>query len=633
MAYFSLKTKNAETVNKILAKEANIEFSGINVLQDSLVEGTPVFIVLGGDRPAWETGLVGMGVISQQPYDIGYEGRNFKIKVDMKVLLPHPIKREDLVPYRDTYGTIGIAPITKWEPNQALSQVADRNAIALMRAMIEIYPEVKDTLRDFVGEDVFDDVLAPTTKMFPYTTSYGEDEAQAVQNYIMSSQNSDAQLDSATEKIDPSEQKQLFILWMQSQKKNEDGEPYSERTIRNYIREMEKGYKTFTPYQYESPFEIQEVDKISEWIDYLFNAPGFSDFDKKAANQSCSCGFKKYKEFLESNKEQNTNNNKAKGGINKIFYGAPGCGKSHHVADLLKNANVPNENIIRVTFHPEYANCDYIGQIMPTIETESDGREIVKYIFNPGPFTLALLKAYNTTEMVYLIVEEINRGNAAAIFGDMFQLLDRVRDTDDQNFSSSEYPVTNPNMQKYLIENINNSAIRSKLENSVFIPSNLTIFATMNSSDQNVFTLDTAFKRRWYFEQISNDIVRDAQHLYKKWYVPGTDVTWESFLTALNNKILEYKIHSQTNEDKRLGKYFVTKECLTESVENIANVQDVAMEFAYKVLEYIWNDVCKIGREDWFDTERYRTLEDLIDGFVCPRNDESPLSIFQNINF
>ena len=84
---------------------------------------------------------------------------------------------------------------------------------------------------------------------------------------------------------------------------------------------------------------------------------------------------------------------------------------------------------------------------------------------------------------------------------------------------------------------------------------------------------------------------------------------------------------------KRLGKYFVTKEGLTEEVENITDVQDLAMEFAYKVLEYVWNDVCKIGREEWFDTERYKTLEELIDAFVNPCGEDTPLSIFQNINF
>ena len=326
----------------------------------------------------------------------------------------------------------------------------------------------------------------------------------------------------------------------------------------------------------------------------------------------------------------------AKGGENRIYYGAPGCGKSRYVTNKLKKEVADDENIIRVTFHPEYANCDFIGQIMPIVEKKDDKTESVKYVFNPGPFTLALLRAYEkTSEMVYLIVEEINRGNAASIFGDMFQLLDRERDEKKSNYTASEYPVSNPNLQNYLIEHTDAQAIRDNLRKGVYIPSNLTIYATMNSSDQNVFTLDTAFKRRWNFKQISNDILHDSEHKYKTWYVPGTDVTWETFLTVLNNKILEYKIHSQTNEDKRLGKYFVTKECLTENIEDItnSNVQDIAMEFAYKVLEYIWNDVCKIGREEWFDTEKYKTLEELIDGFVNPKSGEKPLSIFQNIDF
>ncbi|OQB14928.1 MAG: Type-2 restriction enzyme BsuMI component YdiS [Firmicutes bacterium ADurb.Bin193] len=323
----------------------------------------------------------------------------------------------------------------------------------------------------------------------------------------------------------------------------------------------------------------------------------------------------------------------AVGGCNKIFYGAPGCGKSRYVSDMLANANVSNDNIVRVTFHPEYSNVDFLGQILPTVESDQEGNDIVKYTFNPGSFSIALLKAYNSTSMVYLIIEEINRGNAAAIFGDMFQLLDRVRDVSSAKYSASEYPINNPNMQKYLIERVQSQEIRDQLQNGIYIPSNLTIFATMNSSDQNVFTLDTAFKRRWNFEQISNDITRDTEHSYKGMFIPGTDITWETFLTKINDKILDYKIHTQTNEDKRLGKYFVTQDCLTAEGKNIADVQDEAMAFAYKVLEYLWNDVCKIGREDWFDTEKYRTLEELISAFIAPKNGSTPLSVFQNISF
>jgi 5-methylcytosine-specific restriction endonuclease McrBC GTP-binding regulatory subunit McrB len=187
-------------------------------------------------------------------------------------------------------------------------------------------------------------------------------------------------------------------------------------------------------------------------------------------------------------------------------------------------------------------------------------------------------------------------------------------------------------MQEYLIENVADEIIKEKLKDGIFIPGNLTILATMNSSDQNVFTLDTAFKRRWEFEQISNDIISDTTHKYKNWYVPGTKVTWQTFLVKINDEILNNKIQTQTNEDKRLGKYFVGKECLTENVMSTAEeeAQEKAKRFAYKVLEYIWNDVCKIGREDWFDTENYKSLEDLIVAFISAEN---PLDVFQSITF
>ena len=320
------------------------------------------------------------------------------------------------------------------------------------------------------------------------------------------------------------------------------------------------------------------------------------------------------------------NDTRVLGGYNKIYYGAPGCGKSFIVNKKLDDANVPEANRIRVTFHPEYANCDFVGQILPTIEKKIDSatgeeKEVVKYIFNPGPFTLALERARKTNDMVYLIIEEINRGNAAAIFGDLFQLLDREKDMTKPNWGESEYPICNVNIQKYLGMDEGKSTV---------IPSNLTILATMNTSDQSVFTLDTAFKRRWSFEQISNNIEKDTKHEYKGWYVPGTNVTLEKFLTVINVEILRHKI---TSEDKRMGKYFISKDCLTETP---CDIQDVKMEadmFAYKVLEYIWNDVCKIGKDEWFDTVSITTLEDLIDAFVEPSSGETPLSVFKSITF
>lgn len=324
--------------------------------------------------------------------------------------------------------------------------------------------------------------------------------------------------------------------------------------------------------------------------------------------------------------DEDVNGEKVRGGYNKIYYGAPGCGKSFLVNKILNEANVPERNRIRVTFHPEYANCDFVGQILPTIEkqtnpTTGEEENIVKYVFNPGPFTLALERARSTNDMVYLIIEEINRGNAAAIFGDLFQLLDREKDPTKANFGESEYPICNVHIQTHLG--------MGKTEKLV-IPCNLTILATMNTSDQNVFTLDTAFKRRWSPEQISNNIEKDREHAYKKYFIPGTDVTWEKFLTVINREILKHKI---TSEDKRMGKYFVSKDCLTESVCDIGSVTAEAEMFAYKILEYIWNDVCKIGKDEWFDTSVFLTLEDLIDAFVYPQNGDSPLAVFKSITF
>lgn len=182
--FFSIKTKDPETVKAVLARQSSVVFDGINILQDSLKLGQPVFIVFGGDRPSWVPGLAGMGVISRKPYDIGYEGRNFKIQVDVKLLLNKHISREDLLPYRDTYGIIGIGPITKWEPNQAISQVSENKAIALMRAMLEIDSRIENDLKNIVNDSVIQRVKGATTKYVAIEVDYGESYADAIKEYF-----------------------------------------------------------------------------------------------------------------------------------------------------------------------------------------------------------------------------------------------------------------------------------------------------------------------------------------------------------------------------------------------------------------------------------------------------------------
>lgn len=176
--FFSIKTKDTDIVKSILKRDSNIEIGGLNILKNELNLNQLVFIVLGGDRGrsdvTWDTGLIGIGVISQTPYDEGYSGKNYKIKVDMKVLLDKPIKREDLKPYNDTYDIIGIGPITKWEPNQAISQMEEKKAVALMRAMLELSPGIYEDLSNVIDENLMTRVKGAVVKLVPMELDYGE---------------------------------------------------------------------------------------------------------------------------------------------------------------------------------------------------------------------------------------------------------------------------------------------------------------------------------------------------------------------------------------------------------------------------------------------------------------------------
>ena len=173
-SYFSIKTKDPDTVNLILSKSESVTFSGINVHQDKLKVGQVVFIVLGGDKPDWETGLAGMGIITQEPFDIGYFKNNFKLGVDIKLLLNTTIKRANLVSYASTYDIIGIGPITKWEPNQALSQIEEHKGIALMRAMLELDPDIETDLNNLVGPVVMQRIKGTTTRYVEVDMEYGQ---------------------------------------------------------------------------------------------------------------------------------------------------------------------------------------------------------------------------------------------------------------------------------------------------------------------------------------------------------------------------------------------------------------------------------------------------------------------------
>lgn len=296
-----------------------------------------------------------------------------------------------------------------------------------------------------------------------------------------------------------------------------------------------------------------------------------------------------------------------KGGTNIILYGVPGCGKSW----TINNDYVSDFSFAeRILFHPEYSYSDFVGQILPQLSNSNK----VEYKFVAGPFTTILKKAItDPCHMYYLIIEEINRGNAPAIFGDIFQLLDRNDD------GKSEYSITNTDIAE---------AVFLDKNHNVFLPSNLTILCTMNTSDQNVFTLDTAFQRRWnmrLIQNVFNNNEEDRELAFTK--ILDSNVTWETFITEINKLIIE-SVEATSTADKRIGTHFVKKEDL-KYIENDRNQNG---KFVEKVVKYLWDDVFKYSREVVFDVDKFRGLDEIVNFFLKESADNRFL-IFKETTF
>jgi len=253
---------------------------------------------------------------------------------------------------------------------------------------------------------------------------------------------------------------------------------------------------------------------------------------------------------------------------NKIFFGAPGTGKSHKVKEITK---IPEKQgrVERVTFHPEYDYTSFVGGYKPTMDGDN-----IRYEFIPQAFTNIYTKAWNDDNNDYfLVIEEINRGNCAEIFGDIFQLLDRTND----------YKITpSKELKEHLkIELKDNSSIDS---GKLLLPPNLTIFATMNTSDQSLFPMDSAFKRRWDWEYIPINYSRKVdENVSAKFLVIISDAEsfkWLDFIEKINEKISQ---NDNLGMDKCLGNYFIKPENDEIEIETFIN----------KVIFYLWSDVFK----------------------------------------
>ena len=430
-----------------------------------------------------------------------------------------------------------------------------------------------------------------------------------------------------------------------------------------------KGVDSFDIYSCVHSNELQDI------IDSLYNNEDFMQYEKTGSNQY-SNALKTYMRFLCAKEIFSNEAKKVKLPSNltiqQIYYGAPGTGKSKAIKDLTFG-----EDVIRTTFHPDSDYASFVGTYKPITEEvvlrdcngkkviDEDTGKVVKedriaYKFIPQAFLEAYVEAWkklgckkiensdknnnrihpallDTPEIFtknkaskkqYLIIEEINRGNCAQIFGDLFQLLDR------NEYGFSDYPiVADKDMQKYLEKEFEGWEITNKDKiNQLYgeanmvslimkgerlvLPSNLYIWATMNTSDQSLFPIDSAFKRRWDWKYVPIREGRDKDTNAKlNWYINTGDkqYDWWSFISQINKLI-----GSLTNsEDKKLGYFF----CKAKDGEIDADL------FVSKVIFYLWNDVFK---DYGFDDKDFQDEEGKIlsfDRFYKDKNGKTNVDI------
>lgn len=273
--------------------------------------------------------------------------------------------------------------------------------------------------------------------------------------------------------------------------------------------------------------------------------------------------------------------------LQQIFYGAPGTGKSHEVkkqtGELLASGEERDlPNVFRTTFHPDTDYASFVGCYKPTMKPTSKEEktltgkdEEIVYEFVPQAFTDAYIYAYtHSTEQTYLVIEEINRGNCAQIFGDLFQLLDRKGGV-------SEYKIkADKDLANYLVDELGEDSEGIK-EGKLCLPANLNILATMNTSDQSLFPMDSAFKRRWEWEYVPINYGTDIKSGTFEITIGEQTYLWVDFIEKVNEKIFDLT----QSEDKQLGNFFI-KHSVDEK------------EFKSKVMFYIWYEVLRDETEN-----------------------------------
>jgi len=271
--------------------------------------------------------------------------------------------------------------------------------------------------------------------------------------------------------------------------------------------------------------------------------------------------------------------------LQMIIMGNPGSGKSNYINNIILGNIVETKQVVRTIIYPDYTYSDFVGHINPITINKN-----IHYEFEPGPFTITLEKCFkNPKTNIYLVIEEINRGNISAIFGDIFQLLDRIDDFKSDDHGKSKYFIKNKDIYDYLSNHLTHDQINYLEEEKIVLPSNFNVIMTLNNSDQNNYFIDSAFRRRFSYLYLKSDDIslnkkylEEMDNISKKNIFENKD-TWTEFRKDINKKIDEINKEIYTiPESKKLAPFFV-------NIDDLSNKE----QFCDKVIYYLKNDVFK----------------------------------------
>ncbi|MEH7885119.1 AAA family ATPase [Bacillus sp. JJ1609] len=565
---FKKPNKNFHTISSkdnfsnLINEEENIPFLIYRPLNDHSREhlrvGDILFSYRNGqfkdlDEALNTRGIYGLGVAISNPMKFSeeYKGREAYKNFGVVVIYPFKLKRHLSV--RDIQlnpNTINLTPYNG-NRNDSLQYISgEKHSNSLLGMILYKNPHIKELL-EFMNIHI-EETITPDVLWNDYR------KTETPEDYEF-------------------DYKSSFKKWL-----SELGE-LSKKSQTNYISAMKS---------LESTWNTNHISKIDIWgdpyfvkdeigKDALFN-DNFINQLNNDQNYTHSSAINYYFRFLECLQDTQIR------GINRIYFGAPGTGKSYNIEKFIKTNGIANyndkrdfPNVFRTTLHPEFSYTDFVGQVMPVVTPIDNSNSKIEYKFYPQVFTKALKFAFeNPSEPVFLILEEMSRSNVAAVFGDLFQLLDR-----DEN-GESEYRIDN------LM--ISNEVWGKHSVKKIYLPYNFFIIGTVNTSDQNVFVMDTAFKRRFEFEYIdANEVALDNKK------VPLNNFTfnllddddtesvffdWIDLYRSLNDFITNYGDQGLgLSEDKQLGQFFIKFRKNDDSYNY--------NQFNGKLLQYLWDDV------------------------------------------